>query len=529
MSNGASPFLIAMATLSVFFGCTAARNQRMAQTTVSSGRPAPLKSSDDVDLAVPRIDPERSGIQLASGQETDSATTSGPANNQQFSSAAPDQGNANPSPPPSSRLTLAELETLALQHNPTLVQAQAEIEVDQGLHRQAGLYPNPQVGYINGTASNPAVKQSNGVFLSQEFVTAHKLELAQQSILQEIRQMQWDQEAQRMRVLNDLKIRYYEVLGAQRAIEVATKMLEVANDSVALTERMLAAKNATRSDVLQAKVQLETTLLNLEEAEFRYSAAWKQLAVIVGISGLEQVPLDGELIGEIPELDLETCWQNLRGKSPQLAGSASGLDHGWAEYRSQCAQATPNLTVQSVIDYDRATQATTASTLIAMPLPVYNRNQGNIDRAAADIRLFQAEICRVELVLRDLLADSFRRYQASRKQVERLNKSILPHSEENLRLSREIYAAGESSFTSVLTAQQTYFQSQMAYVEAWTELNKVLVEIDGLQLSGGLNPPAIGSAIQAQSGGGAQRQRALLKDIQDRASKQLLPAAQIGQ
>ena len=53
--------------------------------------------------------------------------------------------------------------------------------------------------------------------------------------------------------------------------------------------------------------------------------------------------------------------------------------------------------------------------------------------------------------------------------------------------------------------------------------------LKGMQLTGGLNPAAIGGAIQNQPGGGSQRQRALLNEVQDRASRQLLPAAQIGQ
>ena len=68
----------------------------------------------------------------------------------------------------------------------------------------------------------------------------------------------------------------------------------------------------------------------------------------------------------------------------------------------------------------------------------------------------------------------------------------------------------------------------MAYVESLTELYKVVAEIDGLQLTGGLKPAAIGSAIQTQPGGSSQRQRALLNEVSDRVSKQLLPAAQIG-
>jgi len=113
--------------------------------------------------------------------------------------------------------------------------------------------------------------------------------------------------------------------------------------------------------------------------------------------------------------------------------------------------------------------------------------------------------------------------------VTRLHKAILPNAEENLELTRRLYSSGEVSFSRVLTAQQTYFEGRVAYVEALTELRKVIVEIDGLQLTGGLNPAAIGSAIQNQPGGGTLRQRALLKGVQDRASKQLLPAAQLVQ
>ena len=425
-------------------------------------------------------------------------------------------------------LLLADLEALALQNNPTLAQAQAGIEVEQGTFRQAGLYPNPQVGYLNGTASNASVKQSNGIFLSQEFVTAHKLDLDQHAASQEIKRLQWDREAQCMRVLNDLKIRYYEVLGAQEARAVSQRLVKIAEENQRVAERLLDAKTGTRIDVLQAKVQLETVRLNLDDAEYRHAAAWEQLATITGTSPMQPVPLEGDLAGEIPQLDLESCWQELLARSPQLRSAESELDHGWATYRLSRAQAIPNVTLQSVVEYDKATQATTASTLVALPLPLYNRNQGNIDKALADVRTDQAEICRVQLVLRDQLVDSFRRYKTSLRQTERLKQAILPNTEENLKLAMQLYTAGESAFSPVLVAQQSYFESQMAYVEALTELHKVVTEINGLQLTGGLNPAAIGSAIQTQPGGTAQRQRGLLKEVQDRATKQLLPAAQIG-
>jgi len=46
-----------------------------------------------------------------------------------------------------SGLTLAELEQIALNNNPTLAQAAAEIRAAAGRKLQSGLYPNPTVGY----------------------------------------------------------------------------------------------------------------------------------------------------------------------------------------------------------------------------------------------------------------------------------------------------------------------------------------------------------------------------------------------
>ena len=167
--------------------------------------------------------------------------------------------------------------------------------------------------------------------------------------------------------------------------------------------------------------------------------------------------------------------------------------------------------------------------MVALPLPIFNGNQGNIDKASADICANEAEIRRVKLVLREQLAESFKKYKTNLRHVERMQKIILPSREQNLDLAMKLFEGGQYSQSPILSARQDLFQSQMAYVDALTELHKVVTEIQGLQLSGGLNPAAIGSAIQSQPGGGAQRQRNLLGETQDRSSKQLLNAASISQ
>src|SRR5215472_13428347 len=90
-------------------------------------------------------------------------------------------------PPPI--LNLAALEQLALERNPTLLQAGANIEAAQGRAEQAGLYPNPTVGYsgerigAGGTAG-----EMQGLFIDQTIVTAGKLGLSRAKFGQEVSQ-----------------------------------------------------------------------------------------------------------------------------------------------------------------------------------------------------------------------------------------------------------------------------------------------------------------------------------------------------
>jgi len=84
--------------------------------------------------------------------------------------------------------------------------------------------------------------------------------------------------------------------------------------------------------------------------------------------------------------------------------------------------------------------------------------------------------------------------------------------------------------TDIRTPQIGYRDScgfRKGDVDSLTELHKVTAEIEGLQLTGGFNPASIGTAIQSAGGGSTGRQRALLNQVQQNSSRQLLNAAQI--
>jgi cobalt-zinc-cadmium efflux system outer membrane protein len=418
---------------------------------------------------------------------------------------------------------LADLEGMALRFNPTLAQAAAAIGQQEGIMRQVGLYPNPQGGYLRSD-SNDNQNRSNGIFAAQEIVTAKKLQLNRAVEAQEIVRLRADQEAQRQRVVNDLRIRYFEMLGAQEAVAISSVLYQLAEEGVGAAERLYQARGASRPDVLQARIQRSAVRMTLEDARLRHAAAWRQLTAVIGRTDLPQAPVEGRLDEPTKEIEFNQAFEDLMALSPQIRAADSRIGHARRELAREQAQPIPNVTAQVVAEFDRSTNVTTVSTLLAAPIPVFNRNQGNISHAMADIREAMAESQRVRLVLRDQLSETFRRYQAAKYQVNKLRGEILVDARENLELVTAGQKQGEFNLFQVLVARETYFQSQLTYVEALVELQKVVVEIEGLQLTGGLNPAELGAAVQS-TGSNAARQKALLNQLQESNTKQILPPA----
>jgi cobalt-zinc-cadmium efflux system outer membrane protein len=219
-----------------------------------------------------------------------------------------------------------------------------------------------------------------------------------------------------------------------------------------------------------------------------------------GVPDLPVAPLAGTLEDDVPDLDWDDSLRRLLANSPLLKAQEAEIRAAQLEVQVALAQAVPDVNVQVVAQRDHVQKFSSVSTLVALPVPLFNRNQGNIAAARGVLLQAQKEYERIRLALGDALAGSFRQYQTLRAQAGSLGEEILPQAKENLELTTAAYKAGRLDFLHVLNARQTYFQTNLARIDALTELHKVLAEIHGLQLTGGLNPTEVGTALQTTPG-----------------------------
>jgi cobalt-zinc-cadmium efflux system outer membrane protein len=388
------------------------------------------------------------------------------------------------------RLRLEDIEEIALGNNPTLVKASAAVQAARGNWLQVGLYPNPNVAYLGTQIGDQSTAGQQGGYIEQEFVRGGKLRLNRSVAAREIEISQREFAAQQMRVLNDIRIRFFDALVAQQQKDIAQELVGVGDQAVRSAEDLLRAQEVSRVDLLQAQVEVNEARLSLVNANNRYQAAWRQLAALAGVPGMNLAQLEGDLLQDMPEFTWEESINRILAESPELAASRKDVDRAlWALRRAR-VEPIPNVTIQAGPQYDLGNNQTITNVNVVLPAPVFDKNQGNIRRAEAEVRSARAEVARKELELTTRLASNFERYLNARNQSTQYRNEIMPRAREALDLVKSGYRQGEISYLVLLTTQRTFFRANLAYLESMRELWESSIAIDGLLLTDSLQDTA---------------------------------------
>jgi len=142
---------------------------------------------------------------------------------------------------------------------------------------------------------------------------------------------------------------------------------------------------------------------------------------------------------------------------------------------------------------DTGTGFTVVDVELGVPLPIINRNQGNILRAQAELTSARHEVRRVELALRDRLAATFEQYLNAHRRADTYAGTILPNARKSLDLTIAGYREGEFAYLTMLTAQRTYYDATLEYLSSLDSLWRQSVELEGMLLRGGLQGPGGGN------------------------------------
>ena len=386
-------------------------------------------------------------------------------------------------------LDLPALEELAKENNPTLIQATAHVRAEQAKALEAGLYPNPRIGYVGdqirvaGTAG-----ELQGGFIKQEIVTAGKLRLSRRKYEARTKVAELQEDAQGLRVLNDVRIHYYRALGGAELVKIHQDLLKTAENNLVTTQEMVNLGQASKADLHLSKAALQQARLDVQMAENDYRATLQELAAGVG-ADLGSASLAGSIEGEIQVIDFETALARLLDESPVLAMARQEVKADEITVKREKVEAIPNVLIGAGAGRNFETRGTVYSVNFSIEIPLFDRNQGTVRQARADLERQRAEVRRQELQLRRGFAAQYRYYLTALQHVRDYQRVIVPESRNAYEAKLEGYKENREDWPEVLMVQHEYYHQRAAYIHYLVAWREAEVTINGLLLVDGLLAP----------------------------------------
>ncbi len=380
-------------------------------------------------------------------------------------------------------MSLDELVAVAILKNPRIAKATIEIDASQGRYIQAGLYPNPVLAITGdelGDRTGPV-----GIWtapqLSQEIVTGRKLSLAQAVVATEVNQATLIVLAERYAVIANVRAAYYELYTLQQRIKVLDDLVRIADETVANGKKLLANQQIARLDLIQLEVQREQFHAEAEATKSELPGARRTLAASVGDPGLAIGEVSGPF-DTVPTYQQDQALDIILVTHPNVRIARVGIERAQAAVRRAEAEPIPNVTVSSGYTYQGQNRSNDWLIGLSAPIPVWNRNQGNIRAAQAALGVAAQEVGRVENTLTEQASEAFRKYAAALRRAELYRSEILPRAQESLELSLRAFNGGQFEYLRVVQAQRSVAEAKLEYNTSLGQAWKAGAIISGLLL-----------------------------------------------
>jgi cobalt-zinc-cadmium efflux system outer membrane protein len=360
--------------------------------------------------------------------------------------------------------TIEEFSTLAIENHPQLRAARAAVEAARGQAVQVRLYPNPMLAgsspQMAGTDS-----QWNG-YVTQDIVTAGKLRLSQQAALRGVQQAEYELVRARYDVLTGVRSSFYRLLVSQRRLEIFKLLFDIASRSYEIGRQLAAAGEETRADTLFWSIERDRAEVRLINSTVMIETGRRELAAALGLPRADIGMLEGDLFLKLPNFDLKQLQDAvLAANSNPRAAEAAIARAQWSLERA-VVQPIPNINLMGGYQRQVGPPQDQGLMQVMCEVPIFNRDQGNIRSARADIASARADLRRIEIELAAQTAEAVNRYRQARRQAEWYEDLILPKARETVRVTQLLYAQGELTFLRLLQAQQILTETELAYVES---------------------------------------------------------------
>jgi cobalt-zinc-cadmium efflux system outer membrane protein len=373
------------------------------------------------------------------------------------------------------RITLDEAIQLALQHNHNLLATRTTIQQSQADETTANLRPNPTLfadwDYL--PLFSPSSQNSQylhdsteadlglGYLIERGKKRQHRLQAAK-DITAQIRSLVADNE--RSLTFNVASL-FVNVQLAESTLELAEQDLKSFQQTVDLGEIRYKAGAISEDDYLKITLQLLQFQTDLQQAQL---ARVQALSDLRQLFGYESVSTDYDVAGSFDYQPLKGNLEDLQLKAlqnrPDLRAAQQGVTSANSQYELQRAIGKPDVTVQA--NYSHVNAINTVTFYGSIPLPIFNRNQGEIAKSRFAIAQAQEQEKATNGQALTDVRDAYEGLRTNDKVITLYRSGYLAVAQKDRDISEYAYKRGAVSLLDFLDAERSYRATQVAYRQA---------------------------------------------------------------
>ena len=283
----------------------------------------------------------------------------------------------------------------------------------------------------------------------------------------------------------DVQSGFTDLLLAKENAALARASLEAFNQIVSVNQTRVSAGDLARVELVRSEVAQLQFSNQVRQAESRVRLARNRLQALMGRIAYDP---SFDVTGELRRDPLLTAKPELAqlafASRPDLDALRRDQARSQAELRLQLAQGKVDYTVGAAVNRQFGvgglTSGNSAGVFFSMPLPINNKNQGEIERARREQEQILARIRSLEQEIQAEVENAFEQYQTAQQLLDRIEKDLLDRARRVREVTDFSYRRGEATFVELLDAQRTYNETMQGYNEARAEYGRTLFLIDAI-------------------------------------------------
>jgi outer membrane protein, heavy metal efflux system len=373
------------------------------------------------------------------------------------------------------RITLDEAIRLSLLHNHALQAMRSTIQQSMAEEITANLRPNPALGldvqYL--PIFQPSKLDSDYLDQQAEFDAGvsylfergkkrqHRLQAAR-DITAMTRSQVTDTERQ---LVFGVGQQFVDVLLAESTLNFAQQDLDSFQKTVDISNERFRVGDMSEGDFLKIKLQLLQFQSDVAAAQL---AKIQSLAALRQMLGFESVPDDYDVQGSLDyqpvHADLTSLKTLATMNRPDLRAAQQGVTA--AESQLALQKANGKMDITGTFNYTHTNATSSGAFYYNMPLPIFNRNQGEIQRAQYAVTQAQEQASETAQQVSTDVISAYANLQTNDQIIQLYQGGYVEQAKQSRDISEYAYQKGAASLLDFLDAERTYRANQLAYRQA---------------------------------------------------------------